>query len=96
MPTGAAEYDPALLGEFLISNVIQHVAELPDRTSPDDAPDMMLVTADELTEILRVERGQAPDPTGRSCADTVAAQPAPASRVSERIQDRIASMESER
>ena len=28
-------------------------------------------------ENAEVERGQAPDPTGRSCADTVAAQPAP-------------------
>ena len=31
-----------------------------------------------LAERAKVERGQAPDPTGRSCADTVAVQPAPA------------------
>ena len=31
-----------------------------------------------MAERAKVERGQAPDPTGRSCADTVAVQPAPA------------------
>ena len=33
--------------------IIRAVAELPDRTSPDDQPEMMLVTADELAAILR-------------------------------------------
>lgn len=32
--------------------IIQDVAELPDRTSPEDQPDMMLVTADELRVIV--------------------------------------------
>lgn len=32
--------------------VIQRVADLPDRTSPDDWPEAMLVTADELSAIL--------------------------------------------
>lgn len=36
----------------LIEQIVRDVAELPDRTSPDDWPDAMLVTADELTEIL--------------------------------------------
>ncbi len=36
----------------LIETVIQRVAELPDRTSPDDWPDAMLVTAPELETIL--------------------------------------------
>lgn len=35
-----------------IEGVIQRVAELPDRTSPDDWPEAMLVTADELRAIL--------------------------------------------
>lgn len=38
--------------ETIISGVIRDVAELPDRTSPDDWPDAMLVTADELRAIL--------------------------------------------
>lgn len=35
------------------------VAELPDRTSPDDWPDAMLVTADELRQIVRAALGHA-------------------------------------
>lgn len=35
-----------------IHDIIRDVAELPDRTSPEDQPDMMLVTADELEAIL--------------------------------------------
>jgi len=38
--------------------VIQRVAELPDRASPDDWPEAMLVTADELREILEGEEGE--------------------------------------
>ena len=38
--------------EELIDGVIRDVAELPDRTSPADWPDAMLVTADELRSIL--------------------------------------------
>lgn len=33
--------------------IVRDVAELPDRTSPDDQPDMLLVTADELRGIIR-------------------------------------------
>lgn len=36
----------------IVNDVIQAVAELPDRTSPEDWPDAMLVTADELRAIL--------------------------------------------
>jgi hypothetical protein len=36
-----------------IARVVQRVAELPDRTSPVDWPDAMLVTAAELSAILR-------------------------------------------
>lgn len=39
--------------------VVQRVAELPDRTSPDDWPDAMLVTADELRVIVSDELEQA-------------------------------------
>lgn len=38
-----------------IDRVLQRVAELPDRTSPDDWPDAMLVTQDELRHILADE-----------------------------------------
>lgn len=43
----------------LIGKVIQAVAELPDRTSPDDWPEAMLVTAAELTAILEVALSEA-------------------------------------
>jgi hypothetical protein len=32
--------------------VVEEVQELPDRTSPDDWPDAMLVTGDELRKIV--------------------------------------------
>lgn len=35
-----------------VNAVLRDVAELPDRTSPEDEPDMMLVTAEELKTIL--------------------------------------------
>ncbi len=38
--------------EKIIVAVLTHVAELPDRTSPEDWPDAMLVTVDELRAIL--------------------------------------------
>jgi hypothetical protein len=36
----------------VIEKIVRDVAELPDRTSPADQPDMMLVSADELRTIL--------------------------------------------
>lgn len=38
--------------DSLINIVIQDVAELPDRTSPEYWPDAMIVTGEELEEIL--------------------------------------------
>jgi hypothetical protein len=35
-----------------IESIIQDVCELPDRDSPEDQPEMMLVTDKELREIL--------------------------------------------
>jgi hypothetical protein len=35
-----------------IDAIVREVAELPDRDSPPDQPEMMLVTADELRNIL--------------------------------------------
>ena len=32
--------------------IVRDVAEIPDRCSPDDQPEMMLVTSDELTHIV--------------------------------------------
>lgn len=39
--------------ERFIEHTIRDVAELPDRSSPEDQPEMMLVTGDELEMILR-------------------------------------------
>lgn len=36
----------------IATSICQSVVEIPDRTSPDDQPDMMLVTADELHTIV--------------------------------------------
>ena len=40
------------------AKICREVAELPDRTSPDDNADFMLVTADELQSILAQEFAQ--------------------------------------
>ncbi|WP_308718955.1 hypothetical protein [Komagataeibacter xylinus] len=48
--------------------VARDVAELPDRTSPDGNPDMMLVTAEELTEIVRRALGGVGDGHDSDCA----------------------------
>lgn len=37
----------------LIEDYCRRVAEMPDRTSPDDWPEAMLITGDELAELLR-------------------------------------------
>lgn len=39
--------------EDVVEAIVRDVAELPDRNSPEDWPEAMLVTADELTGILR-------------------------------------------
>lgn len=47
--------EPTLLEEIagdVAGRVCQLVADLPDRTSPDDQPEMMLVTGDELHDIV--------------------------------------------
>lgn len=36
-----------------IARVVQSVNEWDDRTSPDDYPDHLLITSEELSEILR-------------------------------------------
>ena len=36
----------------IIDMIIRDIAELPDRTSPEDWPDAMIVTAEELEDIL--------------------------------------------
>lgn len=46
-----------------IEHIIVAVAELPDRTSPDDWPDAMLVTASELRGILEAALLPALEPT---------------------------------
>ncbi len=49
----------------LIDSACREVAELPNRTSPDDWPEAMLVTADELAAILSalLRRPQATEET---------------------------------
>lgn len=46
--------------DHVVGDVLHDVANLPDRTSPDDWPDAMLVTAAELRQIvldaIRAER----------------------------------------
>ena len=59
----------------LITAIIQDIAELPDRTSPDDWPEAMLVTSDELYRILsfRFDRAAIPDGVAdirRTCRET--------------------------
>lgn len=46
--------------------VVERVAELPDRTSPEDWPEAMLVTADELRHIVTTQLVSAalPAPSG--------------------------------
>lgn len=40
------------MGANIIEEIIRDVAELGDRESPEDQPEMMLVSAEELREIL--------------------------------------------
>lgn len=46
---------PEVLAKHFARCIVLRVAELPDRTSPEDWPEAMLVTADELTEIVESE-----------------------------------------
>lgn len=38
--------------DTLAEKITRDVCELPDRTSPEDQPEMLLVTADELAAIV--------------------------------------------
>lgn len=69
-----AELDAARVArpEPDIEDVIRQVAELPDRTSPDDWPEAMLVTADELRIILGAARVA---PGGASAWQDIATAP---------------------
>lgn len=44
--------------EDIVERIVLRVAELPDRSSPDGQPTMMLVTDAELREIVREELRQ--------------------------------------
>ncbi len=48
---------PSAVLERAITLILQDVCELPDRTSPDDQPEMMLVTGTELDMLLRRHLG---------------------------------------
>jgi hypothetical protein len=43
--------------ENAIERIIQDACELPDRTSPEDQPDMLLITGEELDMLLRRHLG---------------------------------------
>lgn len=46
-------FGPSLFVARLIDRVVRDVAELPDRNSPEDRPETMLVTRGELADIIR-------------------------------------------
>lgn len=52
--TDATRSDPVprIAPQGIADQIVQQVAELPDRTSPEDWPEAMLVTADELQAIV--------------------------------------------
>ncbi len=50
---------PALDANAIAANVCQRVAELPDRNSPEDWPEAMLVTGRELIDVVTCEITQA-------------------------------------
>ncbi len=43
--------------ERAIERIIQDACELPDRTSPEDQPEMLLITGEELDMLLRRHLG---------------------------------------
>lgn len=57
-----------------IDDVLRDVAELPDRSSPEDEPDMMLVTADELR--LIIEQHAPPAATAAEVPEAMGDEPA--------------------
>lgn len=52
LATENARLKNALTGEDLAAAICKRVAELPDRNSPEDWPEAMLVTAEELEFIV--------------------------------------------
>ncbi len=50
----------------IINDILRDVAELPDRTSPEDQPHMMLVTVDELRAILDYRIGEGASAEGKT------------------------------
>jgi len=51
-PRAEGEWQSELQKLDIVADICMSVAELPDRTSPEDRPDMMLVTHDELQQIV--------------------------------------------
>ena len=49
---GAFDLVGPWLKQSLVADIMRDIFELPDRTSPEDQPDMMMVTEDELRIIL--------------------------------------------
>lgn len=71
-PTSSPPQQGGELSEFIGRELVQYVAELSDRTSPEDQPLMMLATAEELEAGIRLafERWQESDQSRRSTPDT--------------------------
>ena len=62
VPKGSLEATPPTPSgnSALVAKIVRDVAELPDRNSPEDWPEAMLVTGDELSDIVnRALAGQA-------------------------------------
>ncbi len=52
--------------------IVQNVAELSDRSSPEDRPELMLVTADELRDIVLQALPAIPSPTAQTALQRIA------------------------
>jgi hypothetical protein len=57
---------PGYTVDALATAIVRDVAELPDRTSPDDQPEMMLVTSDELRNIILARAAELTQVTAQS------------------------------
>ena len=55
--------------ETVIDKIVQQVAELPDRTSPEGWPEAMLVTSTELRAILSHYLSAPPVTPGEPCGE---------------------------
>lgn len=70
-PSPAAVQGSGVDGKRIACRVLQRILDFDDRTSPEDQPDMLLVTGQELTDLIEEEIGEAflsPAPTDYATA----------------------------